>query len=931
MRKPTELEILSEIGELLIREHKDVQTFLRTILTKANVLIGSDIGFIGLVEEEGEGHRWVVLRDKAKNIIGAESGNWDRYVGRLKIGGSSLAPHERSFVGYAAYTKQPRRSGNVRHEKYYLASNSQIRSELAVPILIDGEVLGVINLESKRSNFYRPGHQRILEIVARLIARPLDSLLTRFTSRRPLIRALDAINQALDAAPPWTSLEKTRALNVIARIAADALQSKSCTIWLLNAKGTALILSGAYGPHAEYVGQHRERRSDTIAWRAVNSRCLLKYGLDYARHKASGKFDVQVYGRKLVTPLIVTPLLTRGTAIGVLKVGLRRSARDNLQGYYSSVDEQLLNVLQGQIAAAIALKRGEEEALQHSRQLSDLLKIFAELDLRTVLAKVVEKVPELCHGIGCSVFLLDRSQQAFVLAASSELPSELVGNATYRLGEEVVGWVGLHAKPLILPDRRPVTLRKVHPHLRWTSTYHGPTAFRDLLRRPLLAVPVFQYGAARGVLEVSDRDEGVFSESDERLLNLVASYVSTAIAYCDRYEDRLRLLRKLPDLMVLARGLPKLDRSIEEFEQDILENAARSAAEVLHTDVVTLYRFDPGRGTFETPPIWRGDIRQPEFMTSPLHADDIPWRVIREGSRYWNDITRAAPPAMVPPRDGLPRRPRFWEREGIASAAWVHLEAADTTVGVMFLNYRHPQLFDEEKKELIKILGSQVAQSLEIARLYRKIHETASRDEAAHLAQELHDALKVHSIEAVNRTFLALDQLKADDHASLERTLWILHKATKYMVAESLALTGAVQMDVDESTLVDAMRRYVKDWSPSGLHVSIDGDREEQLPAALKRHLYRIFQTAFNNTAAHAAATNAKISLRFSPGSVTLQLQDDGVGFDPQSAILAKGHYGLQSIKSRVSRLQGRLSIDAQRGTGTTLTVVVPTSKLNRA
>jgi hypothetical protein len=75
----------------------------------ANELISSDLGFVGIVEET-EGQEWVVVWNPEHDIIGAESGEWKRYFGRLQVSGETLPKDERSFVGYAAYTKKARRA-----------------------------------------------------------------------------------------------------------------------------------------------------------------------------------------------------------------------------------------------------------------------------------------------------------------------------------------------------------------------------------------------------------------------------------------------------------------------------------------------------------------------------------------------------------------------------------------------------------------------------------------------------------------------------------------------------------------------------------------------------------------------------------------------------------------------------------------------------
>jgi len=557
MRNPSEIDVLSEIVELLFEEHKRVSSFLKRVLLKANQFIGSDIGFIGMVEEEESG-RWVVVRDKADNIIGVESGKWDRYIGRLKVGGAELPREQRSFVGYVAHTKKARRTGNVRRVKFYRASNKEIQSEIAVPILLEGEVLGVINLESNAPSFYNANHEKILHLVARLIARPLDSRMTREGFRKPLIEVLDRIRTKLDAISPSLTLEASAALNGVAEIVANALTSKSCTIWLLNREKNELTLRGAFGPHRRFVNRHREKPGETLAWRAIKQRYPLKYGPNYLRDKDSGRHDVKVYGRKLKTPLIVAPLLVGGEAIGVIKVGLKKRITDNPQRMYAEADEQALNMIQGQIAAAVELKRVEmerrEAVLQQLGPLSRFLEIF-EKDLKSTLEKAVEKIPEICKALNCSIFLWDEARGRFVLEASKGLPAAAVGTADYLPGEGLTGWVGQHGKSLILDYRKPDDLKKIHPQLKWAGKHNEAGLSKDqLVMRPFIAVPIFRDGRSVGVIRACDREEGVFTETDEQVMNIVAVYISSSMAYHHYIGDIVGLELYMKDRQMVVIG-----------------------------------------------------------------------------------------------------------------------------------------------------------------------------------------------------------------------------------------------------------------------------------------------------------------------------------------------------------------------------------------
>ncbi len=84
--------------------------------------------------------------------------------------------------------------------------------------------------------------------------------------------------------------------------------------------------------------------------------------------------------------------------------------------------------------------------------------------------------------------------------------------------------------------------------------------------------------------------------------------------------------------------------------------------------------------------------------------------------------------------------------------------------------------------------------------------------------------------------------------------------------------------------------------------------------------LYRIMQELVNNAVKHAGARHILVQLQESGDHLFLTVEDDGKGFDPEKLQQAKGS-GLANIKARVAFLQGKMDIDSQPGTGTTILI----------
>ena len=102
-----------------------------------------------------------------------------------------------------------------------------------------------------------------------------------------------------------------------------------------------------------------------------------------------------------------------------------------------------------------------------------------------------------------------------------------------------------------------------------------------------------------------------------------------------------------------------------------------------------------------------------------------------------------------------------------------------------------------------------------------------------------------------------------------------------------------------------------------------------RLNGSIAADLFHISQEALANIAKHAKATRTWITVReTSDGTVTLQVIDNGEGFDMEHAPELLGH-GLSNMAERARLFGGELSVDSSPGEGTTITVRIPTDSTN--
>ncbi|BEH09578.1 MULTISPECIES: GPMC system transcriptional regulator [Geobacter] len=175
-----EIRVLAEITELLQERNEELSPFLTRVLSMATELIGADTGSIAIVQER-DGEKWLVVEDEEGTIVGAKNKSWlKKYIPPFRIGGHELPPEERSLTGYVAWSKQPKIIAHVADEQggegFHRSMHELIKSEIAVPIVCDDEVIAVVCLNSLKPAWFTEEHKRILQIIDRLTSRHISDV-----------------------------------------------------------------------------------------------------------------------------------------------------------------------------------------------------------------------------------------------------------------------------------------------------------------------------------------------------------------------------------------------------------------------------------------------------------------------------------------------------------------------------------------------------------------------------------------------------------------------------------------------------------------------------------------------------------------------------------------------------------------------------------
>ncbi|MBT3389266.1 MAG: HAMP domain-containing protein [Chloroflexi bacterium] len=209
------------------------------------------------------------------------------------------------------------------------------------------------------------------------------------------------------------------------------------------------------------------------------------------------------------------------------------------------------------------------------------------------------------------------------------------------------------------------------------------------------------------------------------------------------------------------------------------------------------------------------------------------------------------------------------------------------------------------------------------AMLAEEARSLAAVEERSRLARELHDALK-QQIFGLSLSANAARQLleKAPVQAA-ERLAQLEEQARDIHLEMDAIIKQLRPASLGDRGLASALRQLTAKWQnqhPVKVSLSLQGERE--LPLSVEQALFRISQEALNNIAKHAQASTVTIELVYETGQIRLNINDDGIGFDPAS-VDATLSLGLRSMQERAEEIGATLEINSQANQGCTIKVRV--------
>ena len=277
------------------------------------------------------------------------------------------------LTGWVARTGKPARVGDVTQDPRYVMARRSVRSELAVPLEVNDETRGVLNMDSDRADAFTTEDQELLQELAVQAAKVIQNtwLYEQLRLKANLFESLASVSRTINS-----TLNLDEALQAITREAGVLMHARTCSLMMLDESREWLDLRASYGAGEAYINKPRLAVGDSLLGVVVRR----KKPMQVANVQESSRYQhVEVARCEGLVSLLSVPLIFAGRAIGTLSIYMGRPHS------FSNEEISILSALAELSAIAIAKARlyervvDVEEQLRQNEKLSALGLLAAEV------------------------------------------------------------------------------------------------------------------------------------------------------------------------------------------------------------------------------------------------------------------------------------------------------------------------------------------------------------------------------------------------------------------------------------------------------------------------------------------------------------------------------------------------------------------------
>lgn len=280
---------------------------------------------------------------------------------------------------------------------------------------------------------------------------------------------------------------------------------------------------------------------------------------------------------------------------------------------------------------------------------------------------------------------------------------------------------------------------------------------------------------------------------------------------------------------------------------------------------------------------------------------------------------------VIPIREELPPRMAHCALAGFQTLVSVPVQLQQRVLGEIDLFFHGTVSLGDEERSHLEALASHLASAMEGLRAEALERESAVAEERGLLARELHDSIAQSLAFLKIQVGLLRDAVRRQDAAAIERVLDELDAGVRESTADVRELLVHFRTRTNSEDILPALRTTLQKFEhQSGLraHLAVHGDGLP-LPADVQVQVLHVVQEALSNVRKHAQAREVWVDVQQGE-PWTVEVRDDGRGFEPTAGPPGEMHVGLRIMRERAQRIGARIAVDSVPGAGTCVTLTLP-------
>jgi len=272
----------------------------------------------------------------------------------------------KGIVGQAAQTREAVLVNDVTKMENYINVNPDVRSELAVPLIVKNRVIGVIDIQSEQPNYFQPEHEHLLKLTASRIGQAIENarLYTRVSRQAQTLQVLNEISREFTSILDLESL-----LDRIGTLLRRIIDYQMFSIWIVNEREHVLENRFALRFGERFYTTEKLPLEGGLVGTAITERRLI-HSPDVRKDPRYRMFNPETRSE------MAMPLIYKGKVIGVLDIEHTRAH------FFNEDHERALTTLAAQIAISIENARLYQRVAQQEQRLESDLAMAREVQLR---------------------------------------------------------------------------------------------------------------------------------------------------------------------------------------------------------------------------------------------------------------------------------------------------------------------------------------------------------------------------------------------------------------------------------------------------------------------------------------------------------------------------------------------------------------------